>query len=340
MKARFGLLNHQTACSSGRSVIVICRNRVAVAPPCFSPLNLLPNQRPSIHSLPIKTSMTEPLLPLRALCNTPADAVRWACVLEATAPKAGNVYPGRDFEDLSYADFITAAEIAARQLADRSRSFPQRILDAVLEVRTATGTNVNLGILLLLGPLVAADQSRRCCCPSDWHDGIEQQLVLSSDDSRLIFQAIAAASAGGLGSVDQMDVNDSRFHDDIIAAMQLAKDGDRIARQYAEGFRDLIQHVLPVVYDSMVEVQDMLHGIAVAHIRLLARTPDSLIARKCGQSVAEQVRQAAAEVEVKDATSCLEFDQSLRSGDHQRNPGTTADLIAAALYILLRTGQD
>ena len=34
----------------------------------------------------------------------------------------------------------------------------------------------------------------------------------------------------------------------------------------------------------------------------------------------------------------LEFDASLRSDDHVRNPGTTADMIAAALFVALRDG--
>ncbi len=281
--------------------------------------------------------MSESLLHLRGLAGSVSDGVRWACVLEATAPKAGNVYPGRDFEDLCYGDFIQAAEIAAKRLGDPRHSFAQSIHGAALETKSVTGTNVNLGMLLLLGPLVAADRSRPCHSPNDWLAEIHQQLVLSADDSRLIFQAIAASSAGGLGKVPEMDIHDPRSHDDIVAAMRLAQGRDRIARQYADGFRDLLNNVLPVVYDSIIQFRDLFRGIAAAHILLLAQTPDSLIARKCGDTVAEEVRQAAARVNVSDLGSCLEFDESLRGDNHQLNPGTTADLIAAALYILLRT---
>jgi triphosphoribosyl-dephospho-CoA synthase len=34
-----------------------------------------------------------------------------------------------------------------------------------------------------------------------------------------------------------------------------------------------------------------------------------------------------------------DFDFWLRSDGHRRNPGTTADLIAAALFVLLREGR-
>jgi triphosphoribosyl-dephospho-CoA synthase len=34
-----------------------------------------------------------------------------------------------------------------------------------------------------------------------------------------------------------------------------------------------------------------------------------------------------------------ELDDWLRGVGHQRNPGTTADLVAASLFVLLRTGR-
>jgi triphosphoribosyl-dephospho-CoA synthase len=279
--------------------------------------------------------MPDQLVSFRRLCTTPADAVRWACTLEVIAPKAGNVHPGCCFEDLTVEHFLIAAEIAARQLGDSSQSFSQRVLTAVTETRRATGTNVNLGILLLLGPLVAADELD----PSNnWTDSIAGVLAgIQPAQSRDLFQAIALSSAGGLGEVDSMDVSDSSSHDDILAAMRLAQTYDRIARQYADGFTDLRDNILPILYDSTCEFTDLLRAISVAHIRLLASSPDSLIARKNGSAVALSVQADAAKVDVHDADACLRFDQRLRGSGNQLNPGTTADLIAAALYILLRT---
>ncbi len=52
--------------------------------------------------------MADTLGRLRELSGTPKDAIRWACVLEATAPKVGNVYPGQSFyamkDDFAIAD--------------------------------------------------------------------------------------------------------------------------------------------------------------------------------------------------------------------------------------------
>ena len=77
----------------------------------------------------------------------------------------------------------------------------------------------------------------------------------------------------------------------------------------------------------------------------MAEFPDTLIARKCGNEVALQSSvQAQRAVEAFhespelfwQAVSDLDF--WLRSDGHRRNPGTTADLIAAGLFIGLANG--
>src|SRR5262245_66241117 len=46
-----------------------------------------------------------------------ATAAQLACLLEASAPKPGNVSPGRHFDDLRYEDFLAAAAAIAQPLA-------------------------------------------------------------------------------------------------------------------------------------------------------------------------------------------------------------------------------
>ena len=84
-------------------------------------------------------------------------------------------------------------------------------------------------------------------------------------------------------------------------------------------------------------------AIVNAFLRLLADFPDSLICRKCGQAVARHVSTHAAAVlaqgepgEAAYENALQEFDFSLRVDGHRRNPGTSADVIAAALFVLLR----
>jgi triphosphoribosyl-dephospho-CoA synthase len=287
--------------------------------------------------------MPDPLDSLRCLVHSPADAVRWACILEATAPKAGNVHPGRSFGDLEYIDFVTAAEIASKSLGSVNERISERMLRAVDESMVAAKTNVNLGIVLLLGPLVGADEllDRNLDFQRTshaWGSAIKDVLRgFDGVDGQIIFRAINHASAGGLGKVESMDVGETTERVDIIAAMRLAESRDRIARQYASDYVDLIESVVPVVWGSIKQYGDVLHGICQAHLRLLVLEPDSLIARKNGMEIAVDVQMRAQQIDLDDPASIASFDDSLRGDAHPLNPGTTADLIAAALYVLLRT---
>jgi len=298
----------------------------------------MPVRNPS----PNVTTMIDATLGLRPHVNTPENAVRWCCILEATAPKAGNVFPSRSFRDLTYQDFVEAGEITAECFSHAGR-ISECMLQAVIKTTTLRRTNVNLGIVLLLGPLVAADRNllKRqpdVRGPDTWRSAINDHLSrLDRIDGQNIFRAIASASAGGLGQVDEMDVHAEHADIDVLAAMRLASDRDQIAKQYACGFSELIDEVLPLLRGSILECGDVLSGVCRAHVRLLASRPDSLIARKNGAEAAERVQSLAAMVDLEDPKSLQRFDDALRSPDHRLNPGTTADLIAAGLYLLLRT---
>jgi triphosphoribosyl-dephospho-CoA synthase len=68
----------------------------------------------------------------------------------------------------------------------------------------------------------------------------------------------------------------------------------------------------------------------------LANRPDSLIARKRGEAVAVEASRRAAEVLA--GGEIAGFDAWLRGDGHARNPGATADLVAAALFVALLDG--
>lgn len=286
---------------------------------------------------------TSPLHWLAPQVTLPSEAVRWSCLLEATSPKAGNVTPGASFSDLCYLDFVTAANVAAEAFGKHPQ-FSRAIFQAAKATAETCRTNVNLGILLLLGPLVAADEllsQRGVTSPvtEDWLEAIEQVLsALEQEDQQLIFRAIGIANAGGLGEVDQWDVNQTHERVDLLAAMaDAAKRGDRIALQYQSGFSDLLTEVVPVLLAGIHEAGDVLFGIMQAQVHLLACSHDSLILRKNDSGTAEQVRVAASGVRITDPWQHMQLNRLLRTDSgHHLNPGTTADLIAAGLYVLLR----
>ena len=263
-----------------------------------------------------------------------------ACMWEATAPKPGNVHRGADFEDLVYPDFLNAAAVTA-PLFEAAHATPlgQTVLAAVRATRAAVNTNANLGAILLLAPLASVPREQELA------SGVATVLAnLTQADARDVYAAIRHAEPGGLGQTDAHDVRDAAPAD-LIVAMRAAADRDLVARQYANDFADLFGEVVPAIQAGLAAGWPLWQTIVHVHVQTMHRHPDSLIARKCGPPVAEMAAAYAGVVlaagppdseEFQDALADLDF--WLRSDGHRRNPGTTADMIAAGLFVALRDG--
>lgn len=256
-----------------------------------------------------------------------------ACLWEATAAKPGNVYRGADFADLTYADFVTSAAVIG-PIVDSTveHGVGATIHKAVVATREAVATNTNLGMLLLIVPLAAVERETSLAA------GIAGVLDrLDAADTREVYAAINAAQPGGMGEVAKADLRDPPPTIPLVEAMRLAAERDTIARQYTNSFEQVFE-AADLIQAELAAGQPMSEAIVQAFLQLLARHPDSLIARKCGVELATEV--SARAVKVLDSTdrdaALADFDFWLRADGHLRNPGTTADLIAAGLFVLLR----
>lgn len=277
-------------------------------------------------------SMPEPALSV-------GQRVSLACLLEATAPKPGNVHRGADFESLSFVDFAASA-VAIGPAFDRAAAGARlgpTVLSAVQAMRQAVATNTSLGTILLLAPLAMVPPAQGL------RQGVQQVLEqLSPDDARQVYEAIRLAVPGGLGKVDQADLADAP-PDDLLFAMRLAAERDLVARQYANGFEQVLDELVPWLAEGVGRQWPLAETIVRAQLRLMSRYPDSLIARKCGQEIAAQSAAWAGKVLESGEPgteayhrAIVDFDFWLRSDQHRRNPGTSADLIAAGLFAALR----
>lgn len=266
--------------------------------------------------------------------------IRAACVLEATARKPGNVHPHASFVDLSYADFISAADIVAPVLARAPEiGIGGAILEAVRETQHALGRNVNLGIILLIAPLAAVPLELTLAA------GIGEVLgKLTQRDAELVYEAIRLANPGGMGSVEEQDVSRPPTGT-LLDVMQLASARDQIATEYVGGFRAVLEHAAAHFPTPLNCLADWERSIIHLQLKLLARHGDSLIARKCGNETSDGAKRRAQTVlrtfeESPTAltTELAKFDEWLRGDGHRRNPGTTADLVAAILFAAMRDG--
>ncbi|WP_152051162.1 triphosphoribosyl-dephospho-CoA synthase [Tautonia marina] len=271
------------------------------------------------------------------------DPAFLACLLEATARKPGNVHPARAFDDSHYLDFVLSAATLSGWLdPDRIQEFGVGavVRVAVQESRALVGHNTNLGMILLLTPMAGVRHQAE-----GLRKGVERILdTLTIDDARAVYEAIRIARPGGLGSVPDHDVaNEPTIT--LREAMTLAASHDAIARQYATGYADIFDLALPTLRDALRAGRPLETAIVLTHLTLMAERPDTLIARKCGPDVAlESSRQAIAVLatdwpdSADSITQIRAFDAWLRAEGHSRNPGATADLIAATLYAALCDG--
>jgi triphosphoribosyl-dephospho-CoA synthase len=264
-----------------------------------------------------------------------------ACIWEATARKPGNVTRYHDFEDVTYLDFLLSAAAIApvMAIAWRSRIGPTVLL-AVHQTRQVVRTNTNLGIILLLAPLAAVPER------DDLRSGVRRILAgLDLDDALLVYQAIRLAAPGGLGQVDDQDVREKPTRP-LREAMALAADRDLVARQYTSGFAEVLDDGLPALLAGLERTGSLEGAIIGTHLHLMAKYPDTFIARKRGRVEAEEAARRARQVleqgwprEGSSWTALEDLDAWLRGEGHQRNPGTTADLVTACLFVALREGR-
>jgi triphosphoribosyl-dephospho-CoA synthase len=281
--------------------------------------------------------------PPQASALNPGTAATLACLYEATAPKPGNVHPGARFNDVAYADFVSAGVVIG-PILNRARfvGVGKTVLDAVRTTRSAVGTNTNLGTLLLIVPLAAVPPEHSLS------EGVRQVLNgLTALDTRHVYEAIRLSQAGGLGRAEEADVfADVPSELTLVEAMHLAAERDSVARAYTNDFKEVFAGPAVWIAEDLELDWPLGRRIVHAYLRQMAATPDSLIGRKCGAAIAEESQQRAAEAlaagmpgEPAYERALADFDAWLRADGHRRNPGTTADLIAAGLFVLLREGR-
>lgn len=266
------------------------------------------------------------------------DAFIWACTLDVAVPKPGNVSFASPGHGMTATQFIASAQAAATLLCEPGATVGRRIEGAVRASWAAAGCNTNLGIVLLCAPIAAAREA--CATPAsatamqDMLHRVTQGLTV--DDASKAYRAIAHANPGGLGRAPHQDVA-AEPSIDLRAAMALAADRDRIARQYEQGFGELFGLGLPAFLRGLG--QGLSAAVLGTYLHWLASGPDSHIVRKHGAELAQTVTAQA-------AVLCVEWlaqgsparSSALSSWDTQLktrgiNPGTSADLTVATLFV-------
>ncbi|MCC3144107.1 triphosphoribosyl-dephospho-CoA synthase [Halanaerobium sp. Z-7514] len=282
-----------------------------------------------------------------------AQALQIACLLEASTPKPGNVSPNKEFEDLNYRDFLySSAAIFPAFLKLEQKSVGEIIYQAIYETHSFIESNTNLGIVLLCSPLAYAYAQLRA--KNEIEKFQQNELIkelrkelnlvlnnLDQKDAEYCYKAINYSKAGNLKEVDQADLSE-KPKITLLKAMQLAEKRDNIAFEYANNYSITFDYAYPHFqkYSRIYNKIDKI--IIMTFLEILAEYPDSLIARKHGDKKAAEISAAAKKV-LKSINSGQadfwqkidDFDQKLRAEKYKVNPGTTADLITAVIFLAI-----
>jgi len=296
-------------------------------------------------------------------------AAQLACLLEVSAPKPGNVSPGRHFTDTRYEDFLaSAAAIGAPLGGAGTRPLGTTIRLAIEATARWTRSNTNLGIVLLLAPLaraaaesgVAAESGSDPGDARDWGqtpasaDSSLQKLrtavsaaldATTVDDAREVYAAIRLAAPGGLGQTDSQDVAGDPTMT-LLEVMRLAAPRDGIAREYATAFEVTFESGVPALARARRDGLPWDDAIVETFLTLVAAFPDTHVQRRAGAETARMVSDRATTALTAGGVRSEEgrravaaMDAALRDARNRANPGTAADLTAAAIFVMLLTGE-
>jgi triphosphoribosyl-dephospho-CoA synthase len=273
-----------------------------------------------------------------------AWAVHIACLLEVCADKPGNVTWGKDFWDTRFMDFMASAVAIGPAFQDVGvSSVGEIILRAARDTRQLVSTNTNLGMILLLAPLAKAVDLAH---PQGLRRGVHEVLeALTVDDARRAFEAIRLMAPGGLGHPDRYDAHEADVDITLREAMGLAQDRDAVAREYVTDFEITFELGYTTLYRLWMDGHRLSDSIVQTALTILSRVPDTLVARKEGLAAAQDVSRQAGQVlqaggvfSDRGREALRQFDDAIRDDEHRLNPGTTADLIAATLFVFLTDG--
>lgn len=299
-------------------------------------------------------------------------------LLEASSPKPGNVNRHFGFSDTDYRHFLASASLVSRGLhmsASRGVALAEgRLSSSEINIGelvhmsaqdTFTGINKRntiLGTVLLYIPLVVAtaaaltqEDSYSTDCVKGWLKKITEDT--SVDDTLNLYKTFhlirstnprVAESASWTENHSRYDIDNPQVLDNILAdgltlqdLFKMSADVDEISGEWANNFNLTLSQVFPYLDKVADNLENLEEGIVQTFVWLLSLRPDGLIAKKAGESRAEEVR-ALAEKTMNawnQDTGPLELmkslDEELRKEGNLLNPGTTADLVSAGIFCKL-----
>ncbi|MEM7401876.1 MAG: triphosphoribosyl-dephospho-CoA synthase [Pseudomonadota bacterium] len=270
------------------------------------------------------------------------DLYQHVCWLDVHSLKPGNVSIFANSKDLCVDDFLNSAKVSAGPITEQHDSLGSRILHATKATHQTVGTNTNLGIILLIAPLIHAVyvlDGLIPCEANELEEALKNVLFATTvNDAILVYQAIRLMNPGGMGEKNNQDIAEEP-NVSLLKTMKIAKHWDQIAAQYSNNYKDVFNFGLPKFRSLKHRWQDEKWAVTGLFLGYLSTYEDSLIERKYGMLKAKEISDMIRKLEMELCRSDLPggYEAQLLQIDSQLkrdliNPGTTADLTAASIF--------
>ncbi|MCX8153976.1 MAG: triphosphoribosyl-dephospho-CoA synthase [Candidatus Bathyarchaeota archaeon] len=301
-----------------------------------------------------------------------AKCLELAILLEVSADKPGNVNFVVGFEGTRVEHFLASA-VATREAFEEAANRGIAISCNRLKVENAgvgeliracaadvaawqKGGNTLIGTIMLFAPLaVAAGMTPMRNGGFDFIK-LRRNLKLTVEsttpqDAVYLYEAIEIAKPSGLNGAPDFDVRDPKSKDRLLKeqvslfkVFQIAAGYDDICYEWVNNFAITFDLSYPYLKQQL-ERTNLNTAIIHTFLKVLSERPDTFIARKVGVEKAREISRDAQKVlelggvETESGRRSISaFDRKLRSSDSLYNPGTTADLTAAALALCTLSG--
>ena len=275
--------------------------------------------------------------------RTTGENAELALLLEvAGTPKPGNVDRHREYDDLRFEHFLAGAVGAQEGLhaAANPEGPPvgEAFEQAVDGMSDQRGGNTQFGALLLVVPLVRA-AARGDLSQSGATAVVESTTVTDAAGFYRAFEHVDVSVEDPPEDMDDLDVRQGADAVPTLHArdltlydvMERSADHDGVAREWVGGFERSFRAA-----DRLADLDGPITDRAsTVFLELLADEPDTFVAINHDEATAERVSERAAAVLDGDADAEQLADDLVDEGV---NPGTTADVVAAGLFIALERG--
>jgi triphosphoribosyl-dephospho-CoA synthase len=295
-----------------------------------------------------------------------AQCLELAMMLEVSANKPGNVNFAVGFEGTRVEHFLASAvaarksfrEAASRGVAVSEGTLSlsqvgmgQLIRDCVVDINAwQRGGNTLLGTVMLFVPVAVAAGMTPIKGNLDFGQ-LRKNIRLAveattAEDAVRVYEAIDIAKPSGLNEAPDLDVNaaDSaerlrRENVTLLQVFQIAAGYDDICSEWVRNYPITFSVAYPYL-TGQLKSGDLNTAVVHTFLKILSEHPDTFIARKAGLEKAREVSADAGRVldlggleTAEGRRGLTEFDWKLRGSGNRLNPGTTADLTAAALAL-------